>query len=61
MIKRLNDAENAKITDPELMKKQLELGEHIKKGSSVYICLRRASSTGHWSLNCPTDGQRSLP
>lgn len=32
--------ENAKITDPEALKKQLELGEHIKKGeSSIYIAL----------------------
>jgi hypothetical protein len=27
--------ENAKITDPEALKKQLELGEHIKKGESA--------------------------
>ncbi|RSH94368.1 hypothetical protein EHS25_004171 [Saitozyma podzolica] len=37
--KRLRRAfeKNAKITDPEALKKQLELGEHIKKGeSSIY-------------------------
>lgn len=28
-------AENAKITDPVAMKKQLELAEHIKKGEFV--------------------------
>ncbi|GFZ42880.1 hypothetical protein JCM24511_00598 [Saitozyma sp. JCM 24511] len=41
--KRLRRAfeKNAKITDPEALKKQLELGEHIKKGeSSIYIALK---------------------
>ena len=30
---RLIDTENAKVTDPEVIEKNLALGEHVKKGS----------------------------
>ncbi|KAL7419757.1 hypothetical protein Q5752_005673 [Cryptotrichosporon argae] len=32
---------NSKITDPELLKKQLELGEHIKKEVKALISLKK--------------------
>ncbi|OWZ26539.1 hypothetical protein LQV05_001816 [Cryptococcus neoformans] len=37
--KRLRRAfeKNAKVTDPEAVKKQLELGEHIKKGTDLFL------------------------
>ncbi|WVQ83543.1 hypothetical protein IAT38_005684 [Cryptococcus sp. DSM 104549] len=41
--KRLRRAfeKNAKVTDPEAMKKQLELGEHIKKEVLALISLKK--------------------